>query len=172
VENINYRLWLNELNVSAVELENFITEQINKYEDADFPISFNQMNSINDNYFQPYLLSQFAEYKIYDIFPNKYTKNFNNTNYYDTKCEDGNSMPTITILLEEYPYHFESLKRTYYIKKCNCCHYRDYVFVGCICQKVFYCSEDCKKRIFLIIFFLAKKVYINYYCKKMKICIE
>ena len=99
VENINYRLWLNDLNVSAVELANFITEQINKYEDADFPISFNQMNNINDNYFQPYLLSQFAEYKIYDIFPNKYTKNFNNTNYYDTKYEDENSMPTITILL-------------------------------------------------------------------------
>jgi len=148
VENINYRLWLNDINVSAAELANFITEQINKYEDADFPISFNKMNNINDNYFQPYLLSQFAEYKIYDIFPNKYTKNFNNTNFYDTKCEDENSMPTITILSEEYPYHFESSKRTFYIKKCNYCHCRDYVFVGCICQKVFYCSEDCKKKDF------------------------
>ena len=148
VENINYRLWLNDINVTTAELANFITEQINKYEDADFPISFNQMNNINDNSFHPYLLSQFADYKIYDIFPNKYTKNFNNTNYYDTKCEDQNSMPTMTILLEEYPYHFEAPKRTFHIKKCNYCHCRDYVFVGCCCQKVFYCSDECKKNDF------------------------
>ena len=148
VEDINYRLWLNDIIINPNELANFLIDQINKFEDEDFLMSFTQMDNINDCFFHPYLLSHFINYKIMDIFPNKYTKNFNNSDYYETKFEDENTIPTITILVEEFPYHFENPKKTFFIKKCNYCHYRDYVYSGCICNKVFYCNENCRKKDF------------------------
>ena len=146
VENINYRLWLNDIIINPKELANFLSDQINKFEDEDFLMTFSQMNNINDSVFHPYLLSNFINYKIMDIFPNKYTKNFDNSDYDEAKFEDENAMPTITILVEEYPYHFENPKKTFFIKQCNYCHYRDYVYSGCICNKVFYCNENCRKK--------------------------
>ena len=148
VENINYRLWLNDIIINPNELANFLVDQINKFEDEDFVLTFTQMDNINDCFFHPYLLSHFINYKIMDIFPNKYTKNFNNSDYYETKFEDENTIPTMTILVEEFPYHFENPKKTFFIKKCNYCHYRDYVYSGCICNKVFYCNENCRKKDF------------------------
>ena len=148
VEDINYRLWLNDIIINPNELANFLIDQINKFEDEDFLMSFTQMDNINDCFFHPYLLSHFINYKIMDIFPNKYTKNFNNSDYYETKFEDENTIPTITILVEEFPYHFENPKKIFFIKKCNYCHYRDYVYSGCICNKVFYCNENCRKKDF------------------------
>ena len=145
VENINYRLWLNNLDNSPEDIANFLQEQINKYEDADILLKFNKMDSLHENNFYPYLLSSFMGNKIEDIFPNKYTKNFSNQQYYPTKMEDENLFPIMTIIIEEFPYHFSEPKKNYIIKKCNFCNYRDYVFVGCICQKVYYCSDGCKK---------------------------
>ena len=149
VDNINYRLWLNNLDMNPIEISNYIYNQIKKYEDVDFLMKFSQMDKLdifNGIPFSPFLLSGFAGYKVEDIFPNKYTKNFQNHDYYNTKYEDDNSFPTFTILIEEFPYHFEEPKRKYFIKKCNFCCYRDYVYSGCICQKVFYCCDICKKK--------------------------
>ena len=151
INNINYRLWLNNIDTPPINILNYINEQINKYEDVDFLLQISQMDkfdNLNNIPFHPYLLSNFDGYKILDIFPNKYTKYFDNRDFYDTKYEDDNSFPTMTILIEEYPYHFDEPKKKYFIKKCNFCGYRDYVYYGCICQKVFYCSDACKKNDF------------------------
>ena len=146
VENINYRLWLLILNNQAdiKEIIDSIQEQITKYEDADFLMNFTQINNNNSNIIMPYLLTDFLKYKIMDIFPNKYTNNFDNTEFYN-KIEDENTMPEMYILIEENPFHFYSPKKNYSIRKCNHCQYRDYVFPACQCQKVYYCSEECKK---------------------------
>ena len=147
VENINYRLWLLVLN-SRIDIQNVIDviqEQITKYEDADFPMNFTQINNNSFNLLIiPYLLTDFLKYKISDIFPNKYTNNFDNTEYYN-KVEDDDAMPEMCILIEENPFHFHTPKRNYLIRRCNQCGFRDYVFSACQCQKVFYCCEDCKK---------------------------
>ena len=166
VENINYRLWLNDLDINPTELGNYIINQINKYEDVDFPMKFSQMDSLNNIGFHPFLLSNFVGYKVEDIFPNRYTKNFRNKNYYDTKYEDENSFPTITIIIEEYPYHFEEPKKNFFIKKCNFCCYRDYVYSGCICNKVFYCSETCKKSDLINHITTCKKGLFNFISEK------
>ena len=147
VENLNYRLWLLILN-NKIEIQNIIDiiqEQISKYEDPDFLMNFIQINNnlYNIN-ITPYLLTDFLKYRISEIFPNKYTNNFDNTEYYN-KLEDDDAMPEMYILIEEKPFHFYSPKKTYLIKKCNQCNYKDYVFSPCQCQKVFYCCEDCKK---------------------------
>ena len=169
VENINYRLWLNDLDVNPKEIGSFIINQINKYEDVDFPMKFSQMDVFDNSNgisFHPYLLSNFVGYKIEDIFPNRYTKNFKNQNYYDTKYEDENSFPTITIIIEEFPYHFEEPKKIFFIKKCNNCNYRDYVFSGCICNKVFYCCEICKKNDLINHIISCKKGLFNFISDK------
>ena len=146
VENINYRIWLLYTDANEDDIPNIIQEGITKYEDADFPMNFNQINNNLENIiFAPYLLNNFLNCKVSEIFPNKLTKNFNNSNYYNN-IEDVNSMPVLNLLIEEFPYHFEEPKKNYYIKKCNGCHYRDYAFVGCKCQKVFYCSIECQKK--------------------------
>ena len=122
-----------------------IQEQITKYEDPDFLMNFIQINNnIYNINITPYLLTDFLKYKVSDIFPNKYTNNFDNTDYYN-KLEDDDSMPEMYILIEEKPFHFYPPKRNYLIKKCNQCNCKDYVFSPCQCQKVFYCSEECKK---------------------------
>ena len=146
IENINYRIWLLYTDVEESNISNIIQDGITKYEDVDFPMSFNQIsNNIEKIIFTPYLLTNFLNHKISEIFPNKYTKNFNNKDYYN-KIIDNNAMPLMNILIEEFPYHFEEPKKIYYILKCNECHMKDYVFTGCKCQKVFYCSEICKKK--------------------------
>ena len=146
VENINYRIWLLYTDANEEDISNIIQDGITKYEDADFPMNFNQINNNLENVvFVPYLLNNFLNYRISEIFPNKFTKNFNNWNFYN-KIEDANSMPVLNLLIEEFPYHFEEPKKNYSIKKCSECHYRDYVFVGCKCQKAFYCSEECRKK--------------------------
>ena len=147
VENLNYRLWLLVLN-NKIEIENVIDtlqEQIMKYEDPDFLMNFTQINNnlYNIN-ITPYLLTDFLKYRVIEIFPNKYTNNFDNTDYYN-KLEDNDAMPEMYILIEEKPFHFYPPKKTYLIKKCNQCNCKDYVFSPCQCQKVFYCSEECKK---------------------------
>ena len=114
VDNINYRLWINILETNPIYISNFLYNQFNKYEDIDFLMNFSQMDKfdiINNISFEPYLLSNFIENKIEDIFPNKYTKNFQNIDY--TKYEDENFFPTITIIIEEYPYHFVEPKKNY-----------------------------------------------------------
>ena len=166
VENINYRLWLNDIIINPTELANFLFDQINKFEDEDFLMSFTQMDNIKDCFFHPYLLSHFINYKIMDIFPNKYTKNFNNSDNYETKFEDENAIPTMTILVEEFPYHFENPKKTFFIKKCNYCHYRDYAYSGCICNKVFYCNENCRKKDFSNHMIACKKGLFDFMKKK------
>ena len=166
VENINYRLWLNNLDISPEDLSYYITDQINKYEDADILMTFNKMDLFQDSDFKPYLLSSFIGNKIEDIFPNKYTKNFNNQDYYDVKYEDENLFPTMTIIIEEFPYHFSEPKKHFLIKKCNSCHYKDYVFSGCICQKVFYCSDKCKKTDFGNHMSSCKKGLIHFISQK------
>ena len=166
VENINYRLWLNDIIINPTELANFLIDQINKFEDEDFLMSFTQMDNIKDCFFHPYLLSHFINYKIMDIFPNKYTKNFNNSDNYETKFEDENAIPTMTILVEEFPYHFENPKKTFFIKKCNYCHYRDYAYSGCICNKVFYCNENCRKKDFSNHMITCKKGLFDFMKKK------
>ena len=147
VENLNYRLWLLILN-NKEDIRNIIDiiqEQITKYEDPDFLMNFIQINNnIYNINITPYLLTDFLKYKVSDIFPNKYTNNFDNTDYYN-KLEDEDSMPEMYILIEEKPFHFYPPKRNYLIKKCNQCNCKDYVFSPCQCQKVFYCSEECKK---------------------------
>ena len=168
VENVNYRLWLNDIIVNPNELANFLIGQINKFEDEDFLMNFTKMENIKDCFFHPYLLSHFINYKIMDIFPNKYTKNFNNSDYYETKFEDENSIPIMTILVEEFPYHFEKPKKTFFIKRCNYCHYRDYVYSGCICNKVFYCNENCRKKDFQNHMITCKKGLFNF-MKKMNV---
>ena len=151
VDKINYKLWLCNLEYNPVEIASFLYEQINKYEKTDCSINFINLDKIynsneNGEIFLPYLLSDFIGYKIEDIFPNKYTKNFDNKDFYQKNYEDENCIPEITIIIEEFPYHFEEPKRKFIIKKCNYCKYRDYVFSGCICNKVFYCCNDCKKQ--------------------------
>ena len=146
VENINYRRWLLYTDANEEDISNIIQDGITKYEDADFPMNINQINNNLENVvFVPYLLNNFLNYRISEIFPNEYTTNFNNSNYYK-KIKDANSMPVLNLLIEEFPYRFEEPKKNYTIKKCSECHYRDYVFVGCKCQKAFYCSDECRKR--------------------------
>ena len=147
IENGNYRLWLLILNdkIEINTLGNIIDEYITKNEDVDFPLNFPQLNNILDNiYFYPFLLTNFLSNKVCDIFPNKYSKNFNHKDY--NKIEDDNTMPEMNILIEEFPYHFQEPKREYLIKKCSQCHNKDYVFSACSCGKAFYCSDECKKR--------------------------
>ena len=147
VDNINYRLWLNNIETNPINISNFINNQISKYEDIDFLMKFSQMDKfdmINDKTFTPYLLSNFIDNKIEDIFPNKYTKNFQRINY--AKYEDENFFPTITIIIEEYPYHFEEPTKKLFIKKCNYCGYKGITSYGCFCEKVFYCSNSCQKK--------------------------
>ena len=145
VENLNYRLWLIYTDIDEDKIINNIQDKILKYEDADFLMNFTQINDDSQNTnLVPYLLTDFIEHKISDIFPNKYTKNFNNKEYY-SKIEDNNAMPVMNIVIEENPYHFDNPKKKYYIRKCSECQYRDYTFIGCQCQKVYYCSEGCKK---------------------------
>ena len=151
VENINYRLWIIYTDVSENKIVDLIQEYIYKYEDADFLLNFTQIanntnnNNISNITFDPFLINNFLENKVIDIFPNKYTKNFKNKNYYND-FEDINLMPVLNIIIEERPYHFEEPKRNYFIRKCNECNHKDYCFIGCQCKKVFYCCEDCKKR--------------------------
>ena len=147
IENVNYRLWLLILNnkIEITTLSNIIEEYIYKNEDVDFPLNFPQLNNnLNNIYFHPYLLTNFLSNKVFDIFPNKYGKNFNHKDY--NKIEDENTMPEINILIEEFPYHFQEPKKEYTVKKCSQCHYKDYVFSACSCGKAFYCSDECKKR--------------------------
>ena len=146
VENINYRLWILYANTNDNEIVDILQEQINKYEDADFLLNFTQINNNAQNViFFPYLLNNFIDYKVGSIFPNKYTKNFSGIEYYN-KIEDNNSTPVMNILIEEFPYHFDEPKKVFVIRKCSNCNYRDYLFKGCLCEKVFYCSEECRKK--------------------------
>ena len=145
VENINYRIWILYTDIAENKIGDIIQEYIYKHEDADFSLNFNQIKyNLSDGIFVPYLMNDFLENKVFDIFPNKYTKNFKNSEYYNN-IEDNNTMPVLNLVIEERPYHFENPKKKYQIKKCNGCQCRDYCFVGCICQKVFYCCEDCRK---------------------------
>ena len=169
INNINYRLWLNNIDADPNLILNYINEQINKHEDVDFPLKMFQMDkydNLNKISFSPYLLSNFNGNKIQDIFPNKHTKNFDNHDFYDTKYEDDNSFPTITLLIEEFPYHFDEPKKKYLIKKCNFCGYRDYVCNGCICQKVFYCSDSCKNKDFQNHITSCKKGLFKYFSEQ------
>ena len=146
-KNIYYHLWILILNgpTDIKHIIDSIQEQIAKYKDVDFPMNFTQINNnISNIVIIPYLLTDFLQYKIMDVFPNKYTNNFDNTYYYN-KIEDENTMPEMYILIEENPFHFFSPKKNYCIRKCDHCQFRDYVFSGCRCQKVFYCSEQCKQ---------------------------
>ena len=153
VENINYRLWILNTELSPENIKRMLESEILKNEDPDFLLNFNQINNNfnkEDNDYQeflfyPYLLTNFLSYKISDIFPNRYTKNFNNPEEHQ-KYEDNNLMPIMNILIEEHPYHFDNPKRAFYIKKCNQCNDRDYVFSSCLCEKAYYCSEECRKK--------------------------
>ena len=167
IENINYRLWLLILNnkIEINTLSNIIEEYISKNEDVDFPLNFPQLNNnLNEIYFHPYLLTNFLSNKVCEIFPNKYSKNFNHKDY--NKIEDENTMPEINILIEEFPYHFQEPKKEYTIKKCSQCHYKDFVFSGCQCGKAFYCSDECKKKNFNNHLISCNISLFNYLAKK------
>ena len=170
VENINYKLWLINLELNPVEIASFLYEQINKYEKPHYLLKFYNLDKIynSQEVFIPYLLSDFIRYKIEDIFPNKYTLNFNNKEYYSKNNEDENRIPTINIIIEEFPYHFEEPKKKYLIKKCNNCNYRDYVYSGSICNNVFYCCDDCRKQDFKNHLLSCKICLLNFVSEKNK----
>jgi hypothetical protein len=84
VENINYRIWILYTDANEEDISNIIQDGITKYEDADFPMNFDQVyNNLENVVFVPYLLNNFLNYRISEIFPNKYTENFNNSNFYN-----------------------------------------------------------------------------------------
>ena len=77
VENINYRIWILYTDIAENKIGDIIQEYIYKHEDADFSLNFNQIKyNLSDGIFVPYLMNDFLENKVFDIFPNKYTKNF------------------------------------------------------------------------------------------------
>ena len=148
VEDLNYRLWLFGLfNVTDEEIVEYLNEQLEKFNDADLSIKFREMDELKEQIFTAYLLNNFNDEKIIDIFPNIECGHFKDILQTENlKIKDENDIPIINILVEESQYHFETPEKLFFIKKCNNCGYKTYVNSGCCCNKVFYCSSFCRRK--------------------------
>ena len=154
-ENKHYRLWIYSTFIGkresiAIYISKNIKNMIYSYQynkdDSNNLIDWKNFSKINGNYdFLMYLLSNFKNNEIKDIFPNRYTQNFDYKEQYgNLKREDEYRLPEFTI--EMSPYKFINEEKKYKIGECSKCHYSEYVYYACECEKLFFCSYNCEKR--------------------------
>ena len=134
----NFRLWIiNQIDATVSNISDFLLNQIKKNYDTNKNIKFNNLEKINNFVFHPFLLDNFIDLFLYEIFPNHFNKDFYNNNMSD------NADYSINILVEMFPFFFSNSEK-YVINFCNNCDKKYFVINGCICNKIFYCSKDCK----------------------------
>ena len=158
-EDKHYRLWIYSVFINTPEqICDYLSTEINKYyqnlnnsnidkKDSNSLINWKKFNKISkDHCLKMYLLSNFEKNKIKDIFPNKYTKNFDYKGEFgNLKNIDNYSLPEFTIIVEKSPYILMKNESKYKIGECFNCNYSEYVYQACECNKIFFCSKNCEK---------------------------
>ena len=151
-ENRHYRLWLySTFFGTPKEISKFFLNQLinlkakSELNNENNLIDWTKFEKISEYNFQIIPISFFENYLIKDIFPNRYTENFNYTKEFgNLKNEEEHCLPFFTILIEEAPFSLMTEDIIYKIGKCAKCSYKQILYNACECKNLFFCLKSCE----------------------------